>query len=356
MSDDSPENAPKRKTGRWSYRRTIPISILTGLLAAAGVYYLWPVSYETTAMMHVKVARPHPADSAAGPAEEQAAVATAAKILSSWDVAADARNELAAQSNRIVSLSLPASTEAAAVAAIRSNLEVTVDRDSNLLGVTYRFAEPNHATRILDAILSNFREKYRKIRDSGAGGDEAKMEMALELDSARASVKQLWAQLQELESKSGMVDQAQVKKVAEDLRTTDLELTEHTARLAEIERLSPAAPAELVPEKSRLAGLQARKKALSDRLAEMQEQLRTFGPEIAAVQEAHDLARLKVHGLAMAQAKAQPEQSTMPELSLVQHPSAPVPATGERNALMLALLGASGLLGIATGAIGSTRR
>src|SRR5437762_4575614 len=151
------------------------------------------------------------------------------------------------------------------------------------------------------------------------------------------------------------------------VRANQAEIDEVESQRRDLERKYPDLPARVAPigsyknqqldpasETAHLAGLQAKKDALTARLRDVQgriQQLAQLGPQIADLERQKQLEETNYKYFAATLEKARVDEaldpSKIPNISVVQRPSPPVLANKTRDKVALALAGGGIALGVA---------
>jgi uncharacterized protein involved in exopolysaccharide biosynthesis/Mrp family chromosome partitioning ATPase len=167
---------------------------------------------------------------------------------------------------------------------------------------------------------------------------------------------------EELELLSRFRPESQVvRQHREQVATLDKQRRELEARYGRISARPAAAPgapasstsADITMERARLAGVEARLNVLKGRLASMEQmmqRLREAEPDIITLERRRALDSESYQALAASLEKARVDEaldpSRMPNISVVQRPSAPSRAIGQLKKLVLAIVGGAFAFGV----------
>ena len=232
----------------------IIICATVGILAAAGVYFLFPPQYESQAKLFVRyvvdrsavdgVDSQNKTEAIGSPSES--AINSEVEILTSSDLAMQVAAIVGA--DRLVPGSGEKPTNADAALVILKNLEVTVVKDSSIISVTYKNKDPKLAIQVLQELVNRYFDKHLEIHRSLGGFDY----LTREADQLRGQLNQTEEELKQLKTKAGITSlpedtatlATELSKTQQDLDTAEGELAAQKARINEIERLVAGADAQ----------------------------------------------------------------------------------------------------------------
>ena len=173
------------------------------------------------------------------------------EIMTSWDLAVQVADTIGP--DRLLKGSKgPVTTEAAA-AAVASGLMVTASTGSNVILVSYQNRDPELAVQVLDSLLSCYFTKHLEVHRS-AGAFQFVSQQA---DQVHYQLQSTEDELKRLKAEAGIVSLPEamqaiadrISKTEEDLSTAEADLSEQSARVAEINKTTASALAP-VPKAS----------------------------------------------------------------------------------------------------------
>jgi uncharacterized protein involved in exopolysaccharide biosynthesis/Mrp family chromosome partitioning ATPase len=233
------------------YRHKLKIAafILIGCLAAAGVYFLMPAPFESTAKLLVRyVVERSTVDNVVtdkgeqGPVQQVGAPSEAilnseVEILTSSDLALEVAKTVGPR--RLLPTAPKATVEEAAIG-IRKGLEVAAVKDSNIISVTYRNKNPKLAVEVLDLIVERYLEKHLEVHRS-AGTFTYVSKEAERMGNELAKTE---GELKTLKEKYGVTtiaetvtnNSAELTRTQADLDITVSDLATQKVNLAEIDK------------------------------------------------------------------------------------------------------------------------
>src|SRR5205809_244558 len=149
-------------------KRTISICAAMGIIAAAAVYFIYPPSYQSQAKLLVRYVTersavdPVEAEKAAAASNNEAdrVIGAEMEILTSWDLAVQVAQAIGPR--RLLPTTREP-TESAAARSIISGLKVISDKGSNIILVSYKNANPEMATLVLQELLSRYFVKHLEV-------------------------------------------------------------------------------------------------------------------------------------------------------------------------------------------------
>src|SRR5947199_9902718 len=157
-------------------KRTIVLCSVVGTIAAAAFYFFYPPVYESQAKLLVRYVLER---SAIDPVEAEKAgtassnegdrvIGAEMEILTSWDLAMQVAQAIGPQ--RLLPTTREP-TESAAARSIISGLKVISDKGSNIILVSYKNANPEMATLVLQELLSRYFVKHLEVHRSAGAFD-----------------------------------------------------------------------------------------------------------------------------------------------------------------------------------------
>jgi uncharacterized protein involved in exopolysaccharide biosynthesis/Mrp family chromosome partitioning ATPase len=243
----------------FKHKGKILLWALAGLVAAAGVYYFYPLLYESKAKLLVRyVLDRSPIDPIDGATASSASTSSTGfgktteniinsevEILKSWDLAVQTAQAIGPK--RLVPQMGDAANATAAASVISSGLEVEAHKGSDILFVTYASPDPQLATLVLEELVNRYFVKHLEVHRSAAAFDF----VSRQSDQVRARLNETEDALKALKAKAGISSvadstgtlSADVVKIEDQYLAAEAELAEQTARVKEIEGSSGASTA-----------------------------------------------------------------------------------------------------------------
>src|SRR6267378_3396337 len=232
----------------FKWKRTILAFAAVGIIAATGVYFLYPAVYESDARLLVRYVLERsgydPVDAVSGQSSRggsgisyDGVIAAEVSILTSWDLSVQVAEALGP--NRVLPGSKAPSVMAAA-AAINSGLGTTTAKGSNIIGVSYQDRKPEVATAVLNELVSRYFTKHLEVHRSAGAFDFVSQQS----DQIRARLNQTEDALKALKAKAGVMSlkdsmtslNAQSSHMEDQLRAAENDLAEQQAKVKQIER------------------------------------------------------------------------------------------------------------------------
>src|SRR5205809_1583386 len=256
---------------------------------------------------------------------------------------------------------------AAAALSIISGLKVISDKRSNIILVSYKNANPEMATLVLQELLSRYFVKHLEVHRSAGAFDF----VAQQTDQVRTRLNQTEDALKSLREKTGLAAlkegsaalTAEAAKTQEQLNAAEADLAEPQALVNQIAEKkekkgwrTKTSSSEKSPlsVKAQVAGTQAKVAAFKSRLRDIQQrtkQLAELAPQIEELERKREMDEANYKYFAASLEKARIDEaldpSKMPNISAVQRPSPPALVTKTRIKVSLGLAGAGIALGIA---------
>ena len=345
---------------------TVLLCALLGVIAAAVAYFLWPAMYESRAKLLVRYVVER---SGVDPVEAEKAVTSSSdegervmgaeiEILTSWDLAVQVADAIGPK--RLGALS----TEAAAMR-ILSSLNVTPNKASNIIFISYKNHDPQTATAVLQELLGRYFIKHLEVHRSAGAFDF----VTQQTDQVRTRLSGTEDALRTLKEKTGIASlkegrealAAEASKTREALNVAQADLAEKQALVRQagdtkFKRWKANDQAEKIPAsgKVRVAGAEAKVDSLKSRLQDIEQRFRELSevaPQIEDLERKREMDQGNYKYFAASLEKARVDEaldpSKMPNISAVQRPSPPVLDTKRRDKFALGLAGGGLALGIA---------
>ena len=352
---------------KWS----IVLFTLLGIAAAAAVFFLFPPLYQSQAKLLVRYVLERsavdPIDNTTKPNLAQMSAKSVdsiidaeVQILTSWDLAIQVAEAIGPKRFGV------ASKEAAA-GHIASQLQVSSNKGSDVILVSYKDKDPQLAPLVLQELLSRYFVKHLEVHRSAGAFDF----VTQQTDQVRSHLNQTEDALNTLREKTGIVSTFQdgQKALADEAAETQKQLNTAEAELAEQQALvgqigqkktnswtTRKSHSDKTSETSKalLAGKQAKLDALKTRLRDIQQrtkQLSELRPQIEELERKREMDANNYKYFAASLEKARVDEaldpSKMPNISAVQRPSPPSLDTKTRDKVSLAIAGGGIALGIA---------
>ncbi len=351
---------------------TIILFALTGIIAAAAVYFFYPPVYESQAKLLVRYVLER---SAVDPIEGAKPSGTSSNdvdkvigaeiaILTSWDLAVQVAQAIGPK--RLLPSSGEAATETAAAGIVSLGLSATSTKGSNIIFVSYKDHDPQIATLVLQELLSRYFVKHLEVHRSAGAFDF----VTQQTDQVRAHLNQTEDALKSLRDKTGIVSlkdgstalTAEATKTKDQLNDAEADLAQYKAVVKQTGESkskkwrSKSSPSEKTPqsEKAQVAGIEAKAETLKARLRDIQQrtkQLSDLGPQMEELERKREMDEANYKYFAASLEKARIDEaldpSKMPNISAVQRPSTPILETKTRDKIALGLAGGGVALGIA---------
>src|SRR5204863_3021814 len=233
--------------------------------------------------------------------------------------------------------------------------------------VSYKNANPEMATLVLQELLSRYFVKHLEVHRSAGAFDF----VAQQTDQVRTRLNQTEDALKSLREKTGLAAlkegsaalTAEAAKTQEQLNAAEADLAEQQALVNQIAEKkekkgwrTKTSSSEKSPlsVKAQVAGTQAKVAAFKSRLRDIQQrtkQLAELAPQIEELERKREMDEANYKYFAASLEKARIDEaldpSKMPNISAVQRPSPPVLDSKTRNKIALALAGGGLALGVA---------
>jgi len=349
---------------------TIIVCALLGIIGAVAVNHFYPKSYQSQAKLLVryvlersavdsldKTTQPNQVKS--GGSTTDTVIDAEVQILTSWDLAAEV-------ASAIGPARLGARSKEGAAGMIVSGLQVTPNKGSNVILVSYENGDPQIATLVLQELLNRYFVKHLEVHRSAGAFDF----VTQQTDQVRARLNQTEDALKTLRDKTGITSlkdgldaiASDTAKTKEQLNAAESDLLEQQALATQMAKNKPkqwrskTAPSEktLDSVKGQVAGTQAKVDGLKARLGDIQKrskQLSDLAPQTEELERRRELDETNYKYFAASLEKARVDEaldpSKMPNISAVQRPSPPMLDTKMRDKVVLGLAGGGIALGIA---------
>ena len=225
----------------FKHKWKIALCAMGGLIAATAVYFLWPPTYESDAVLLVRYVLERSAvDPEAGASVGSAATKTndtfinaEVAILKSWDLATQVAEALGPK--RVLPDAKGTPTVNDAAGAIFSGLDVGSTKNSNVILVSYSDRKPEVATLVLNELVNRYFTKHLEVHRSVGAFDF----VSQQTDQVRARLNQTEDALKASKAKAGVLDikdsttslAAEATKIEDELRVAEGDLAEQRARV-----------------------------------------------------------------------------------------------------------------------------
>lgn len=227
----------------FKHKWLIIICTLIGLIAAAGVWFFYPVPYASQAKLLVRYVLERsavdPVESAntAGRRNPDTVVASEVEILRSWDLAMQVAEAIGVK--RLLPESNGKAPIEAAAATISAGLDVGAAKNSNIIIVIYTNPRPDLAVAVLNELINRYFIKHLEVHRSAGAFDF----VSQQTDAVKARLSQTEDALKALKAKAGVLSltdstntlTTEMARVEDQLRTAQGELAEQQARVKQIE-------------------------------------------------------------------------------------------------------------------------
>src|SRR5438105_9716992 len=187
----------------FKHKWLIIICTFVGLVAAAGVWFFYPVPYASQAKLLVRYVLERsavdPVESASTGARRspETVVGSEVEILRSWDLAMQVAEAIGVK--RLLPESNGKGTTEEAAGTISSGLEVVAGRDSSsIILVTYKNRHPELAVAVLNELVNRYFVKHLEVHRSAGAFDF----VSQQTDAVRARLNQTEDALKNLKAKA----------------------------------------------------------------------------------------------------------------------------------------------------------
>ena len=226
----------------FKHKWKIIVTSAMGIAAAAGIFFLYPVAYESQAKLLVRYVVDTSAidqlDSrATASSGNENVINSEVEILTSWDLAIQVAGAVGPE--RLLPDSKVKPDLSTAAQAIRSGLLVIPPKRTSIIWVSYRNANPELATVVLKELVTRYFAKHLEVHRSA----DAFNFVTQQSDEIRARLNHTEDELKTLKTDAGITSVAQsiteldasLAKTREALQTSEAELAEKNASIQEME-------------------------------------------------------------------------------------------------------------------------
>ncbi|MBV9489214.1 MAG: hypothetical protein JO069_05750 [Verrucomicrobia bacterium] len=216
---------------------------MAGLLAAGAIYFLSPPVYESEARLLVRyVVERSAVDALDGavktPGANDNLINSEVEILTSWDLAVQVAEAVGVE--RLVPGPGGQASKVEAARNILQGLTVNAPKDTSIISVSYRNADPELAVQVLQELVNRYFDKHLEVHRSVGAFDFVKRET----DQVGARLSQTDEELKKLKAKAGITSLAEstaalntaLSKTQDELDTAQADLAQQRARVREIEK------------------------------------------------------------------------------------------------------------------------
>lgn len=221
------------------------VCAMTGILAAAIIYFFLPSQYESQAKLLVRYVVDRSAVDGLDPqgknlgSPSEIVINSEVEILKSADLALQVAETIGV--DRLLGTPGGKATNAEAARSVLKGLEVSVVKESNIISVSYRNRDPQLAIQVLQELVKRYFDKHLEIHRSLGTFNF----LTREADQLRAQLNQTEEELKQLKAKAGITSLAEdtatlateLGKVQEERDVAEAELAAQKARVKEIEKL-----------------------------------------------------------------------------------------------------------------------
>lgn len=228
---------------------------ILGTVAAAGLYYKWPVLYSSEAMLFVRYVVDNKDINFTGGNSQNivstspggdSAIRTEMEMLQSLDVAKEAAEILG--SELVFKLTGTTNTYVAA-AIIRNSIEIETAARTPVMHVFFKNGNPEIVQSVLAQVIQSYYNAHRKVHQLIGAQDET---LAMQTDTLKGQLARTETDLSELKSTNGVdrltetktANAALLSKIKEDLWAAETELAEHQAIIGSFTNLLSSAKTE----------------------------------------------------------------------------------------------------------------
>ena len=225
----------------FKHKKKIVLGTLAGLIAAVGVFFFFPVVYESDAKLLVRyLVERSSVDSVDSPkspggyaATTDTVIGAEVEILSSWDLAVQTAEAIGPK--RLLPHSAGRPSKEAAASTIASGLTLNTKKSSNIIWVAYMNRDPELATLVLNEFVARYFNKHLEVHRSAGAFDF----VTQQTDQVRARLSQTEDALRDLKAKAGIVSldnavkdlSSEAAKADEQLHNAEADVAEQQARL-----------------------------------------------------------------------------------------------------------------------------
>jgi len=224
----------------FKHKWKIVLCTLAGLIAAAAVFKLYPLVYESQAKLLVRYVLDRsvvdPIESAGGGKTSDSVMGSEVEILTSWDLAVQVAEAIGVK--RLLPNS-PTATKTEAAATVSAGLEVTSRNGGGIIFVSYQNPDPELATLVLNELVNRYFEKHLEVHRSAGAFDF----VTQQADQVRVRLNQTDDALKALKAKAGIASSAdsaaslnaEVIKIEDEFHSEETNLAEQRARVKQLE-------------------------------------------------------------------------------------------------------------------------
>jgi uncharacterized protein involved in exopolysaccharide biosynthesis/Mrp family chromosome partitioning ATPase len=233
----------------FKHKGKILFGALLGIAAAVTVYLLYQTAYQSEAKLLVRyVLDRSPVDPIDGASAQSSTstgfgrtsenvIGSEAEILTSWDLAVQVAEAVGPK--RLVPELGDGATVTAAAGIVSNGLEVITRPKSDIISVSYKTADPQLATVVLEEVVKRYFTKHLEVHRSAAAFDF----VTQQADQVRARLNETEDTLKNLKAKAGIKSvadntgtiSADVVKIEDQYAAAETEFAEQTARVRQIE-------------------------------------------------------------------------------------------------------------------------
>jgi uncharacterized protein involved in exopolysaccharide biosynthesis/Mrp family chromosome partitioning ATPase len=265
----------------FKHKWKILLCTTAGVLAAIAVYVFFPIVYESQAKLLVRYVLERstvdPIESTVGSSGSgkttDTVINSEVEILTSWDLAVQVAEAIGAK--RLLPDAGPGATATDAAVTVKTGLEVSSQRGSNIIFVSYKNARPELTTLVLDELVARYFTKHLEVHRSAGAFDF----VTQQTDQLRSRLNQTEDALRALKSKIGVVSlkdstnalSAELARIQDELRAAEAERAVQQARVKETEGSAPKSnsKAKPLPAGEPTSGIIQHYQALVSRLAQL---------------------------------------------------------------------------------------
>jgi len=228
----------------FKHKKKIIVCSVAGLVAAVGVYLLYPPVYESQAKLLVRyLVERSSVDAIDNPGSAGGVTRTAenvlgseVEILTSWDLAVQVADAIGPK--RLLPHTTVAPTKEAAARTITTGLEVSIQKGSNIIFVSYKNRDSELTTLVLSELVNRYFNKHLEVHRSAGAFDF----VTQQTDQVRARLNQTEDALRDLKAKAGIVSltdsnaalSSEAARTEEQLHSAEAELAEQQARVQQL--------------------------------------------------------------------------------------------------------------------------
>src|SRR5438132_13964241 len=224
----------------FKHKKKILLGTIAGLIAAVGVFFFFPVVYESDAKLLVRyLVERSSVDSVDSPkspggyaATTDTVIGAEVELLSSWDLAVQTAEAIGPK--RLLPHSAGRPSKEAAASTIASGLTLNTKKSSNIIWVAYMNRDPELATLVLNEFVARYFNKHLEVHRSAGAFDF----VTQQTDQVRARLNQTEAALRDIKQKAGIVSlenstaslNTEAERLEEQLHFAEADWEEQQAR------------------------------------------------------------------------------------------------------------------------------